>query len=308
MRYSEATSNYVKKTQKSPGFLRSRWLAIPQWLRFQIFLFGIPLLLAGLTFGYAFFVEPWMITVAKYEIESDRLPAAFDGVKIALIADPHHGKPHTYDKLRRTVRKTLAQSPDLILLGGDYARERPEALAECFAGLSELDAPLGVYAVLGNHDNWDPPFIRQTIADSNIPLLENSAVWIEKDGSKILLAGVDDFWCGKPSLEPMWEEIVESDYTVLLSHNPDFIKTVEPLLLERIDLMLSGHTHGGQVTAFGLFSPVATVKSGYDSGHFPPTDKGEPHVIVSNGLGTSALPLRFCAKPQIVIVTLKKSK
>lgn len=274
----------------------------------MIVFFGIPLLLAGMTFGYALFVEPWVIDIVEYEIESDQLPEAFNGTKIALIADPHHGKPRTYDKRDRVMRKTRKQSPDLILLGGDYTHERPAALVECFEKFAKLEAPLGVYAVLGNHDYWNPPLMRQTIAEAGIDLLENSSVWLEKDGSRILLAGVDDFWCGKPSLDPMWPELVESEYAVLLSHNPDFVKTLEPLERERVDLMLSGHTHGGQVSLFGLYAPVKTAEAEYLTGHYPPEGKGEPHIIVSNGIGTSALPLRFFARPQIVIVTLKKAK
>ena len=311
MRYSEFVTSQPEKaykTPKPPGFLRSRWRMIPLWYRMLIIVVGVPLLLGGMLFGYAFFIEPWMITVAKYEIESEQLPEAFDGFKIAFIADPHHGQPHSYNKLNRVIRKTHGQSPDLILLGGDYSYEHPKALVECFEKFAELDAPLGVYAILGNHDYWNPPQMRQAIADAGIKLLQNSGEWIEKDGARILLVGVDDLWCGKPSLEPVWQELIDSDYAILLSHNSDFIDDVEPSLLPHIDLMLSGHTHGGQVTLFGLYTPKKMVKSDMISGHFPPNDTGKPHTIISNGIGTSGLPLRFFARPQIVVVTLKKAK
>ena len=311
MRYSEfATSLPEKayKTPKPPGFLRSCWHMIPLWYRMLIIVVGVPLLFGGMLFGYAFFIEPWMITVAKYEIESEQLPEAFDGFKIAFIADPHHGQPYSYNKLDRVVKKTHSHSPDLILLGGDYSRERSKELAECFDKFAELEAPLGVYAILGNHDYWNLLQMRQAIADAGINLLENSGVWLEKDGARILLVGVDDLWGGKPSLEPVWQELIDSDYAILLSHNSDFIDDVEPSLLQHIDLMLSGHTHGGQVTLFGLYTPKKMVKSDMVSGHFPPNETGKPHIIVSNGIGTSDLPLRFFARPQIVIVTLKKAK
>ena len=112
--------------------------------------------------GYAVFVEPCMITIAEYEIVSENLPDTFDDKRIALITDIHHGTRLSYNLLNKIVRLTKRQSPDLILLGGDYANDwHPEKLAECFAKLSELDAPLGVYAVLGNHDYWNPPLIRK---------------------------------------------------------------------------------------------------------------------------------------------------
>ncbi|MCL2622793.1 MAG: metallophosphoesterase [Planctomycetaceae bacterium] len=256
--------------------------------------------------GYAVFVEPRIIMIAEYEIMSNNLPETFDGTRIALITDIHHGSLRTYDLLDQMVSLIMEQSPDLILLGGDYAREHQAALNACFTKLSELEAPLGVYAVLGNHDYWDLPQMRQAIADAGILLLENEAVWLEEGGKRILLVGAKDLWCDQQSLAGQRRKLAESDFTILLSHNPDNYDATTPTDRKHIDLMLSGHTHGGQVTLFGFYAPVKTAKAEYTSGYVQ-SDDGRTHIVVSNGVGTVGLPIRFFARPQIVLVTLKKS-
>jgi predicted MPP superfamily phosphohydrolase len=247
-----------------------------------------------------------MITVAEYEIVTKNLPAAFDGTRIAFISDIHHGHPRSANLLHQIVRRTKAQSPDVILLGGDYVRERhAPSIEECFAKMSELDAPLGVYAVFGNHDWWNRPLMRSAIRNAGITLIQNDAVWLEKDGDKVLLVGVEDLWSGEPALAGIRRELAESIFTVLLTHNPDFYDVMPPDDRKHIDLMLSGHTHGGQITLFGLYAPVRTAKAEYTTGHIKPDD-GRTNLIVSNVIGTGSFPVRFCAPPQIVLVTLKK--
>ena len=262
-------------------------------------------LVGSLLSGYAVFVEPRTITIAEYEIASENLPVAFDGVQIALISDIHHGSRLSYNLLDKIVRMTNGQSPDLILLGGDYAHERPDFLEQCFAKLSELDAPLGVYAVLGNHDYWNLPFMQKTIREAGIELLEDNAVWLEEGDDRILLAGVTDAWRTRPSLTGMQQEFVKSGFTVLLSHNPDFYGMMSPKEREQFDLILSGHTHGGQITVFGLYAPVKTASAKFTTGHVE-LKNARTNIIISNGIGTVSLPIRFFARPQIVVVTLKK--
>ena len=263
-------------------------------------------ILCGMFSGYAVFVEPRIITVAEYEIASQNLPDAFDGTRIALIADIHHGCPMSPHLLDQIVNLTSKQSPDLILLGGDYTCEHQTALDECFAKMSELEAPLGAYAVLGNHDYWNLPQMRKAIRDAGAKLLENKAVWLEKGSERILLAGVKDLGHNKPSLTMMQRELFDSDFTILLSHNPDYYDVMPPDDRKQIDLMLSGHTHGGQITVFGFYAPRRVANAKYTTGLVKPDD-GRTSIIISNGIGTVGLPIRFCARPQIVLVTLKKT-
>jgi len=248
-----------------------------------------------------------MITVAEYDIMAENLPAEFGNTRIALITDIHHGSRFSYNLLNRVVGMTNKLSPDLILLGGDYVREHPPGpLAECFAKLSELDAPMGVYAVLGNHDYWNLPLMQKLINNSKIELLQNNTIWLEKRNERILLVGIKDFWHNQSVSVEMRQKLAESDFTVLLSHNPDYYDVLSSEDRANIDLMLSGHTHGGQITVFGFYAPVKMTKAEYTTGHIKP--KGtRANIIVSNGIGTGGLPIRFCARPQIVIVTLKKT-
>ena len=258
--------------------------------------------------GYAVFVEPRMITLVEYEIVSENLPDAFEGTKIALIADIHHGTRLSYNLLDKIVHLTNGQSPDLILLGGDYANDhQSERLTQCFAKLSELDAPLGVYAVLGNHDYWDKPLMQKTIRNAGFELLEDRAVWLEEGKDRILLVGVTDPWSTQPSFAGMQQELADSDFTIVLSHNPDFYDKMTPAERKRTDLLLSGHTHGGQISVFGLYVPVKTANAKYLAGRLDPDD-GRTTILVSNGVGTSGLPMRFFAQPQIVFATLKKKR
>jgi len=263
----------------------------------------------GLLSGYAMFVEPCMITITEYEIVSENLPNAFDGKRIALITDIHHGTPLSYNLLTKIVTMTNGQTPDLILLGGDYVYEQPKPLSACFGKLSELDAPLGVYAVLGNHDYWDEPesHLRKTMDDAEIELLENDAIWLEEGDDRVLLVGVAGTRIVKSLLAVtgLQQELAESDFTILLSHNPDFYDKMPPEEREQFDLVLSGHTHGGQVTLFGLYTPVKTTNAKYLAGYHKPNGS-RTTIIVSNGVGTVGLPVRFFARPQIVLVTLKK--
>ena len=265
-------------------------------------------LLGSCAAGYAVFIEPRWIAVVEYEIAAENLPEAFDGKRIAFIADTHHQTRSSYNLLEKVVKMTHDQSPDLILLGGDYSREQPVALAKCFEELAKLEAPMGVYAVLGNHDYWNSPLMRKSIADAEIELLQNDAVWLEDGESKILLAGVTDLWCDTPSLDDMRPELQESDFTVLLSHNPDYFDELSREERDQIDLMLSGHTHGGQVTLFGFYAPLRTAQAKYTSGLVKPDENGRASIIISNGIGTTSLPIRFFARPQIVLVTLNKAK
>ena len=261
----------------------------------------------GIMSGYTVFVEPYMVTTAEYQIASENLPDAFDGKRIALITDIHHGSRGSYNLLDKVVRMTQELSPDVILFGGDYTNERPELLGECFAKLSDLDAPLGMYAVLGNHDLRKLSQKRRAMEDAGIVLLENKSVWLKAAGERILLIGIKDLWNSEPSLAGMQRDIAKSDFTVLLSHNPDYYDAMSTNDREHIDLMLSGHTHGGQITVFGLYAPKKTAQAKYTTGLVKPDD-GRTQIIVSNGIGTVGLPIRFFARPQIVLVTLKKQR
>ena len=249
--------------------------------------------------------------VERVELSPRHLPAAFDGLKIAFLTDTHHGPfvPVTY--LERVVRLTNALAPDLVLLGGDYVqRRRPlyprgnqrHLIASGIAALAGLRAPLGRFAVLGNHDHKVSPMLtRRALATHGFIELTNTGVFLERGGSRLYLCGVDDLRTGRPNLRRALHGCGSGDACLLLSHNPDFVELVRD---PRVDLVLSGHTHGGQVTFPLLGAPFTASRYGqkYRAGLVQgPTAR----VYVSRGIGTIGFPIRWGAPPEVTLITLR---
>lgn len=255
------------------------------------------------------FVDTYRLEVKEYTCESPELPAAFDGTRIVLLTDIHRGPFYSQERVGRLVDRVNTLEPDLVLLGGDYIYGGTEYEASCFAELAGLQAPLGRFAVLGNNDYGDrdsddpgPDGAIAAASDAGIPLLRNQAVWIEKEGQQIRVGGVADYWVDTPDLAPIVAGTDTSDFVLLASHNPDY---AEDLPAGAVDLVLSGHTHGGQVTLFGSWGVLVPSKYGQKYRTGIVTNESTT-VIVSNGIGTSTpLPIRLFAPAQIVVVTLR---
>ncbi|MFH0802799.1 MAG: metallophosphoesterase [bacterium] len=165
-----------------------------------------------------------------------------------------------------------------------------------------LKAPLGVYGVLGNHDYWaHVERSRQEMKKAQIPLIENHAIWLKIGGAKIRLGGVGDLWEGTQDLQATMRDTKKNDFVLLLSHNPDYL---ELLPKDGPDLVLCGHTHGGQVTLFGLWGPFVPSRYGekYRSGR---REIKSGTAFISNGIGTVGPPIRLLAPPEILLITLK---
>ncbi|HEX3029240.1 MAG TPA: metallophosphoesterase [Clostridia bacterium] len=239
----------------------------------------------------------------KLDLFDPDIPTAFKGTRIVYASDIHCCKFFTAKRVAALVRKINSLKPDIILLGGDYVSNSPQYIAPCFKELSELKAPLGKYAVLGNHDHWESAAqTRSCMEKAGIKLLDNQSTWIYVKGKRIKIGGVGDYWEDSQIIGNTVSDVKESDFVLLLSHNPDY---TEQIKTRKVDLVLSGHTHGGQVTLFGLWAPVL------------PSDYGQKYlkglvetpftkVLISNGVGTSGhLPLRLFARPQINVITLK---
>jgi predicted MPP superfamily phosphohydrolase len=248
-----------------------------------------------LAYGFA---ETYRLEVKQITVTSPDVPTAFDGTTVVLLTDIHRGWFFSQDRVGRLVTRVNALKPDLIVLGGDYVYANTDYEASCFAELAGLRAPLGRFAVLGNHDYGEhddsgdgPTPAIEAIRDSGITVLDNQAVWVEKAGARIRIGGVGDYNQDTPQLGPTVEGTSASDFVLLVSHNPDY---AEELPICAVDLMLSGHTHGGQVTFFGLWAPFTPSRYGqkYRTG-LVVTETTT--VIVSNGIGTIFPPIRFFA-------------
>lgn len=259
------------------------------------------LLLLGAYIPLNMVVEPYLIETKEVVIESPEIPADFDGKKIAFISDIHHSPFFDKDRVNSLVNQVNDLNPDLILLGGDYVSGDSEYIAPVFSSLSHLKAPMGVYAVLGNSD---PQYwTLDTLSKSNITYIGNKGTWITLGNSKIRLGGVGDFNNGNQIINATIKPVAKEDFVILISHNPDYFPEVDKT---KVDLVLSGHTHGGQITFFGLWAPV--VYSNYGNKYRNGVIKeNNSTMIVSNGIGTVVIPVRFFARPQIYLIELKRS-
>lgn len=259
---------------------------------------------------WGFVVEPRSLQNENYDIPLPRWPAACDGVRVAVLADLHVGSPFNGpSKLRRIRELTQGARPDLILLAGDYVVHgvpggrfvTPETIA---SELRSLQAPLGTWAVLGNHDWWfDAPRVRRAFESVGIPVLEDAAVSVSRGPCRFWVAGVGDFWEGRHDVTRALAQVPESAPVIAFTHNPD----VFPTIPNRVNLTIAGHTHGGQVYVPLVGRPVVPSNFGqrFAAGHIVEENR---HLFVSSGLGTSILPVRFLVPPEISILTLRSDR
>lgn len=247
--------------------------------------------------------------VRIYDIGSSDVPEAFDGYRIAFASDFHLESKFKQRQLYGTVKALQSLAPDVVMLGGDY-QEGCEYVAPLFEALAEATPPDGIYAVLGNNDyERCTDFIRSTMQEHGIRLLEQEIDTIYKGEQYILVWGANPYAGRYPTAKakrhaPSSETIEQDDFTILLTHTPDYVEEAD---ISAADLALAGHTHGGQVTLFGLYAPITASKYGmrYRSG-LKRGPQGTP-IIISNGLGTSRRPVRLFAPTDIVIVTLRQA-
>jgi len=250
--------------------------------------------------GYPLLEAKWC-RLTRRTIAVPRLPASFRGITVAFLSDLHHGKYVGLDYLRNAVDWTNALKPDLVLLGGDYVSHSPRYIAPVCEIMGRLRAPLGRFAVLGNHDHWESASqCREALDDQGLERIDNRGVWLRRGGDRLRIAGVGDLWADAQFLPLALEGAHEGDAVVLLSHNPDYAEYADD---PRVSLMLSGHTHGGQIVVPGVGALVLPSNFGrkYAGGlaqgpNFP--------VYVGRGVGTSGPPVRFYCRPEIVLLTL----
>jgi predicted MPP superfamily phosphohydrolase len=244
--------------------------------------------------------------VRELDLRLPRWPARYPGFRLAVVSDLHAGGPHVgLDRIERVVAETNALRPHLIALLGDYVdpevvlgqRIDPEHVTR---RLGALSAPLGTVAVLGNHD-WahDAPRIAGALRSAGIRVLENGAVRIARTPHELWVAGVADMGRRRPDVERALAAVPDDAGVLLLSHDPD----VFPRVPARVALTVAGHTHGGQVNV-----PIARRRwvpsrhgERFADGHVV---EGGRHLVVSRGIGTSRLPVRLGAPPEIVLLTL----
>jgi uncharacterized protein len=257
--------------------------------------------------GYAGWVEPRRLVVARSRLDLPGWPAGRPPLRLLLLADLHASGPHmTAARLGAIVAAAAAERPDLVLLLGDYvgthllktSRVSPEEVAGELGG---IEAPLGLAAVLGNHDRkGGSGRMRRALEGEGIRVLEDEAVRIEGTGGPLWLAGVADPFGRRPNLEKTLAAVDGDDAPVLLlSHSPDVFPQVPP----RVALTVAGHTHGGQVRLPWIGPLVTCSAHGNRYARGLVVEEGR-RLFVTSGLGTSLLPVRFGCPPEICVLEI----
>jgi len=265
-------------------------------------------------------VEPNWIQVTRLEIDIPTLPASWDGFTIAQLGDFHLGEHVSNDQVRRAVEITNALAADLIALTGDFVTGSASYSAACAEELARLEARYGVYAVLGNHDNWtDADEVSDNVAAVGIVVLRDEVRAIDIRESRLWLFGIEDtgftagFFGGSfGDFKSIWEEkrqrlaemleaVPDDEPRLLLVHNPDF---TEMLPEGRVDLALCGHTHGGQVCLPLVGAPV--VPSCFGEKYAAGLVQGPSTLVyVNRGIGLIPPAVRFNCRPEVTLVCLR---
>lgn len=253
--------------------------------------------------AYALFVEPRWLEVTHPRIHLRKLPPPLEGMRIALLTDLHAGGGTPLSLIRRACSLAMRERPHLIALTGDFVDDRAGGFHAVLNELDRLRAPLGVFAVPGNHDHivgierWHS----DVRAHPGITDLTNAAVVLRWRGVRICVAGVDDLSLGTPHLDAL-PPPDDRDLTILLAHDPDQAERARRAY-DRVELVVSGHTHGGQVRlpGIGALRNPAEREDLYEEGL---RRRPWTQVYTSRGIGTVHLPVRFLCRPEVAILHL----
>jgi len=305
--------------------------ALPDPVRRRL-LFDIPaagLMVTGVGMGgVATLVNPWQVEVRRYRVRIADLPREFEGLRIVQISDTHLGPRVPERFLRDVVAQSLALRPDLIVLTGDYVHmgasysaAAAAVFAPIVAAVARRDAGglIGVAGVLGNHDHYaGAARVAADMRGVGVPMIDNDRLFVDlvnrrlvaeaPAGPTIALAGLGDYQHVAADPARAFRAVAPTTARIVLTHNPDSAEAPQLLRAngapaQRVDLMLSGHTHGGQV-ALPIIGPLVTFSRhwkkyahGLNGGPLGP-------VITSAGIGMSVFPVRWGVPPELVEVTL----
>jgi predicted MPP superfamily phosphohydrolase len=256
--------------------------------------------------GYANLIEPLNYEITATDILIPELPARFENFRLTQLTDLHHSSLVSLGQIRRVVELAQTTRPDLFVLTGDYTTARRSYIEPCAEALSALKAPEGVWAVLGNHDHRnDPELTRQALRRAKINTLDNANTLVTRGAEALQLIGIGDWSWADADWRRARHGVRAGVPQILLSHEPHVADLPE---VAGVSLIISGHTHGGQIN-LPFFGPPAALflpDLKYLSGLYRVAPATQ--LFVSRGTGMIGLPLRIGARPEIAVLTLKSDK
>jgi predicted MPP superfamily phosphohydrolase len=246
--------------------------------------------------------EPFMTAIERQDIYLRRLPQALNGLRVVHLSDFHYGPLVDPRHLERAIEIANSLNPDLIALTGDYISQERSYAAPCAALVGQLRARHGVFAVLGNHDHWtDAKLIADLFRAEGIRVLLNEGLRVDISGEAFWLAGVDDTMVGLEDLPLALAGSRDGELKLLLAHNPVILRRA---WRADVDLVLSGHTHGGQVTIRPEKNrsgrPRRRLLRGLGR-------RGNTQIYVTRGLGTVVLPIRYGCPPEVSVLEFRSA-
>ncbi len=251
----------------------------------------------GIWCGYEAFTAQ-QIDVNTFNVVLPHLPASLDGFRVVQLSDLHRRGAASDRQIATALKMAEELKPDILVLTGDFVASKPENVQPAAKLLATAKAKYGVYAVLGNHDNWiNGPVVARALRSEGITVLVNRGT---RPVEGLFLAGTDDWWTGHPDVPRAFLKKRPDEAGILLAHSPKSSESV----LERPVLVVSGHTHGGQVCI--PFIPrnwlPGLLGSHYIAGWYR---NGRNMVYVNRGIGTTGPPVRFYCRPEITVYVLR---
>jgi len=266
-------------------------------------LVATPLVALSATAAYTRLIEPYNYWVSETDIFIRDLPQAFEGFRLTQLTDIHHSRILGINEVRRVVSLAQQTKPDMFVLTGDYSTSYRRYIEPCAEALSALTAPEGVWAVLGNHDHYtDPELTTRALQRHRIAVLNNAHTILQRGSDSIQLSGIDDWSWNAADWGRAFSGLKTNSPTILLSHQPTVLDLEQT---RKVALVLSGHTHGGQLKFPLLGAPArfATQDLKYARGLFR---SGNTQLYVSAGTGVIGLPMRFGVRPEIAVLRLRR--
>ncbi len=275
------------------------------------FIFFTIILIPAICFGifaYSIYVEPNLLSVKNIEINNSSNIKNEDTIKIAQISDIHLGEYYAIDKLEKLVNKVNSQNADIIVFTGDLFDNvsKFEDTSKVAPILKKLNANIGKYAIYGNHDygGGAKNIYKNVMEDSGFKILVNEQANVKLDSGKTMsILGLDDALLGNPDVEKTARNIKGSNYNLLLLHEPDLS---DKFVSYNIDLILAGHSHGGQVKIPFLGEIVTPpLAEKYKDGLYNLNTKRNTQLYVNSGIGNTKVPFRFMNVPEVSIFEIK---